>query len=462
MLKKIFRSTKRSSATAAHANLSSDYLFEEIGDSKQNFVFGLDWLIVLGDVSKESYRIARKNKADFYITGSSRSNTVGYLKFNKELGAPDAKQALYSIAAVFARSLPRNAFVVRFMTPRGIWFMAAHEGIVEEGTDCFYESYEETQQILNHLRDKWGDVTVYGDLEGDEEVPDISSLMPYIGSMSRLKRVSFSLNNVPSWVWFGLAVAVGYTAYDKGTSEWKKYKRQQRLAQQQLIQVDPVAEWGRVINQWASKTVVNGSDGVESWTHGISNVPAYIGRWEMAELSCDTYGRCSGRYSRMPTGSLDSFEQFMPETWEHHIVGLDAINVNFQLSLGLPNVSELGLGNLPDLELSKKKEINLLQSILPMASEIEFTDAIPASLHTPKQPLPEGGQRDIPFPADSNLILPHVSSFFVAMPLRGFLALNWQPNYAVKQIVINRVESDSTMSDSWLQLKLKGEYYVQK
>lgn len=447
----------------ARLKLSTDYLIESIGNSSRFFVFGLNWSVVLGeDLDKEAYNLARKNRADFYLRGGSRANTVGLLKTNKENGHPVRGTELYSIAATFARSLPNSAFVVRFLTPKGVWFMAANEGLVQEGTDKFYKSQEEVDALIAHYKKRFRSLIIYGDQPDDQAMPEIGDLLPYIGQSSQLKRASVSLRSIPKWAWIAFAIGVGYVGYEKGTKKWDSYQREKRLAEQELLYVDPVEGWTKALNEWSDKTKVLGFSGIDQWGTGIGEIPTHIGRWRLNELNCTEVGACTGVYFRMPLGSLESFERYVPEKWDYMPNGLDVMTASFTIPLQLMSLSELGFDSLPKKLSSEKEKINLFQSILPIIKSVDMSESVKVPVNEPKQEQAGGGFTLVPFPSDSDLIHPYVSKFEVKMPLRGLLAINWASSYAIKGVDIKRVDGEMGSKDGLLELTIQGEHYVQE
>lgn len=448
----------------AKPKLSSLYLFETIGSSNRYFVFGLNWFVVLGEnLDKEAYKLARKQGADYYLRGGGRANTVGLLKTNKNGGYPDRGKELHSIAATFARTFANSIFVVRFKTPLGYWIMVAHDGLVQEGTDCFYDTIEETDGIIQGFKKMWGEIPVYGDQPNDIDMPDLGDILPQTGQYTRLKRASVSLRSIPIWGWAIIALGAGYFAYDEGTTRWEAYQAQKRRDEQRWLQENPTQAWRQAILSWAKNTPVLGGTGIDQWGAAIASVPTHIGRWELAGFNCSSLGKCTGEYFRMPLGSLTSFEQFMPEGWEKHPKSLNVMAVNFSFPLELTNLLDLGVDDLPKIQESKKVELNLLQGILPIVNKVDFSQAEKAKIKAPQQEQSNGSMRAVPFPSkDKGLVYPYVSTFEVSMPLRGLLALRWKDNYAITSIEVAQSKGNSDKTKGLLQLKVKGEYYVQE
>lgn len=432
------------------------YLLSPIGETDKYLAFGLEWSVVLGD--KESllaYQLARENSADYYTQGGG--HMVGLLKLNRQYGDVKRGSELYSIASLFAQTLSSGAVIVRFQTPQGIWFMAAHNGVVQADSDCFVSTAEEVESRIAKFKTRFEDMQVYGDQEGDLAVPSIERAINQLGSAQRLKRASLNLKAVPRWGWLALGVVVIYGTANYALDEFNKHNRRKQQALIEMAKANPVAEWKKNIDRWASSTPVLGYTGLNQWLSAIETIPSFVGRWEMEGFRCNGKGQCSGSFHRMPLGSLASFEQYKPSTWHYQTKGIDTLTVTFSLPIELPTLYEIGLEHLPSAVQMKKEELNLFQRIAPMVSKVHINEVNAVSIPPPRQ---QNGA--IPFPKNSNLTLPFISTFSATLPLRNFLLLDWGPYYALDSIEVYHSANATAPSKvgGWLQVDVQGSFYV--
>jgi len=345
--------------------------------------------------------------------------------------------------------------------PSGVWVAAAYDGVVMVGSDVIHDSDQQAQAYLAHLQEKHKGLIVYGDQDGDQQLPP-TALAGQLDASTQLKRTTRTYAQIPLLIWGILAALLAWAATDYSRS-W--YQSSQKLKKSALTQttlsLDPSNSWQAAIHTWASQMPNHGGQVLQTLLYEVEKVPLTAGRWELVEVDCHpTQWRCSARYRRGHLGTNLELREALPEPWS--LQWPDLQNAVAQLPLSQPSpAAALNWEHLPanaDVALSW---LSGLQRLAPALTDLAVGHPQEVALTPPTQIRPDGTAAAIPFPVDSALRIPTARTLVLNGPMRSLYLLSLPNGTLLDRLQIRRLPIAAVgLDNSALTVTLTGKIHA--
>lgn len=462
-----------------------EYLLTELPDRPDTFVLlgGIRWKNLFGsDLEKQSLLEAKNNKASHYIPAGAQQPSVGTISLDKadfkpgksakagnslfkrgaiKADAPVEKtvsggRRIYSMAAIFAQGHKTGAFIGRVALADDLfWVVAAHEGVIEKGTDVLCDRFEADALVAKFKSEKPTaiDISMLGDVA------------QFLNSYSELIVPKNKLDSIPKSVYVVaimiMMVVIGNILY----GQWQTRKILRERAARVERTVDAKAEWNKALSQWAQNVKIDGPEGFAQLYSILGDVPLKIGGWGLVSANCGANlvgWSCAAHYTAGPYGTNETFQANLPAGWTAGWEGLSGAVGNWQVNASRHAIDRFTVTRIPEFNL---KYISELQGVLTAYRTVDLSPAIKVEIDPPFMVQRDGTRVAIAYPdGDTQGIeIPSVQSVTVKGPIRSFTVFPLTQYSRIKNfsLTLEGKGSQPDLRSSVVNAELVGEIYVQ-
>ncbi|WP_353146728.1 hypothetical protein [Pollutimonas bauzanensis] len=356
--------------------------------SSATLVFGLEWLPLLGGKAERTgLRLARQHKATQMVLAGETAGSVGITAV--KTSRSQRKASLYSAAQNLAHLFPTGTVaLVLELEQVGYWLVAVHEGAVVARTDRLYRCVEDTEPVLDELRQAYPQFLLLGS-HGAPDQPALAAIEAACSTQSRLRVLSRWAPVLP-WPVQGFVLVLVLVLLIPKLGTVLASKRQARVP---VANVNPVQAWKRAVEQAAHGRVVHGARGTRALLDELYELPIHINGWVLLQTECAaqlSQWRCQARYERRDMQASNS--QFLAGSPKHWTVEF----ISMEQAQPVWDIPGHGAGLLAQqLKTSLQNERDLfsaLQAIKPAFSQMQVGKPAPLHVAAPQddsgQPLP--------------------------------------------------------------------------
>lgn len=331
----------------------------------QRFVFGLDWMPVIGgNPQKLARRRARSLRSTHYLMAGDPVSVVGCGLISRHLVSEKTslwtrREPLYSAAALFARAHSSGvvAGIIQMM-PKGYWLVAVKGGLVLAQTDRWYTELSEANAALASIKQRFPSIQVLGLVEISTHAwPDWLSGVP--DSSSALKKLT-ELRTMTLGASFLLASTVMLWPWNTDSSV------QVGLHTEQLER----AQWQEVIEQFIRTHPVHRAEHLTKVLGEWNRTPLSPGGWKLRKILCESVSinwHCAAQYQRIKRLARSSeIETSKPEHWQAEYLDLDHAVLRWQVA-GAASPFDFQTPSIP-----LKEWMSYLQDVRPMFESIQI------------------------------------------------------------------------------------------
>jgi hypothetical protein len=429
-------------------------------DDLDCLVFGMEWSPIIGArPERESAERAKAAKATHMVFAGANATVVGLARLpsEKHKKGLDARK-LYSAGVLFAESHPQGVHAATVTVEDGTyWVIASHDGTVVAGTDLLCEERDEAEAIIADLHERYTGLRI---ADPSRLALDPSKKPP----SARLQPIKSSLESIPRWVKITAVVFGLFVLVDQGTARWKKYKLEKDEAENTEQYVDATVEWSKALDSWQKGIRPDGEAGLVFLFNAVGDTPMSIGGWRLFEIDClpsEKGWQCKAIYKRSILGTNISLLMGKPPKAQVGWITPDMAETNWTETYSRPQLDRLKIESVEDISI---RYVSNLQKVFPAFKQVKISPRTSAAVPAPVVQNARGENRAIPNPPGNSKVahIPGVQAVTFEGPLRSLAVLPLTPNTVLKSIHVKVADqTDPTLTNSMLQVDLKGDMYVQ-